>query len=47
MESDPDGSKLYVADGLTNDVTVIDIATLKPVVSATVGRLPWGIVIKP
>jgi YVTN family beta-propeller protein len=35
---------LYVANGLTNDITVIDLATFKPVVSAPVGRLPWGIV---
>jgi len=37
----------YVANGLTNDMTVIDIAMLKPVATASVGRLPWGIVIKP
>ena len=47
MELEPDGSKLYVANGLTNDVTVIDLATFKAVISAPVGRLPWGIVIKP
>ena len=46
MELDPDSSKLYVANGLTNGVAVIDIATLKPVATATVGRVPWGIAIK-
>ena len=43
----PDGSKLYVVNGLTNDMTVVDAATLKPEKSVPVGRLPWGIVIKP
>jgi YVTN family beta-propeller protein len=47
MEMSPDGSKLYTANGLTNDVTIIDIATLKAVKSVPVGRLPWGIAIKP
>jgi hypothetical protein len=28
MEMGPDGKKLYVANGLTNDMTVIDVATL-------------------
>jgi hypothetical protein len=36
MELDPDRSRLYVANGLTNDVTGIDIATFK----SPVGRLP-------
>jgi YVTN family beta-propeller protein len=40
MELDPDGSKLYVANGLTNDMTVIDVATLKAEKSVPVGRLP-------
>mgnify|MGYP001109712911 CR=1 FL=1 len=43
----PDGSKLYAANGLTNDVTIIDVATLKAEKSVPVGRLPWGIAIKP
>ena len=47
MEMSPDGSKLYTANGLTNDVTIIDVATLKAEKSVPVGRLPWGIAIKP
>ena len=47
MELDPDGSKLYVANGLTNDMTVIDVATLKAEKSVPVGRLPWGVAIMP
>ena len=42
-----DGSQLFVANGLTNDMTVVDIATLKPLRSVPVGRLPWGVAIKP
>jgi len=47
MEMGPDGKKLYVANGLTNDLTVIDVATLKAEKSVPVGRLPWGVAIKP
>ena len=47
MAISPDGTKLYSANGLTNDMTVIDAATLKAEKSVPVGRLPWGIVIKP
>ena len=47
MELSPDGSKLYTANGLTNDVTIIDVASLRAEKSVNVGRLPWGIAIKP
>jgi YVTN family beta-propeller protein len=47
MALSPDGSKLYTANGLTNDMTVIDVGSLKAEKSVPVGRLPWGIVIKP
>ncbi len=42
-----DGEKLYVANGLTNDMTVIDVDTLKAEKSVKVGRLPWGVAIVP
>jgi len=42
-----DGSRLYAVNGLTNDVSVIDVLNLKVLVSVPVGRLPWGIVVKP
>ena len=47
MEMHPDGSKLYVANGLTNDLTMIDVPSLKAEKSIPVGRLPWGVAIKP
>jgi YVTN family beta-propeller protein len=47
MAMHPDGSQLFVANGLTNDMTVVDVASLRPLRSVPVGRLPWGIAIKP
>jgi YVTN family beta-propeller protein len=47
MALDPDDSKLYVANGLTNDLTVIDVASLKAERSVPVGHLPWGVAIMP
>ena len=35
------------ANGLTNDMTIIDVATLKAEKSVPVGRLPWGVAIMP
>jgi len=43
----PDGKKYYVANGLTNDLTVIDVASQKAEKSVPVGRLPWGVAIMP
>ena len=47
LEPGPEGKKLYVANGLTNDMTIIDMETLKPEKSVPVGRLPWGVAIMP
>ena len=38
-----DGRTLYAANGLTNDVSVIDVASLEVTRSVPVGRLPWGL----
>ena len=40
-----DGRRLFVANGLGDDVTVIDTAARKALVSTPAGRVPWGIVI--
>jgi YVTN family beta-propeller protein len=45
LELSSDQSKLYVANGLTNDMTVIDVASLKAEKSVPVGRLPWGVAV--
>jgi YVTN family beta-propeller protein len=47
MAMHPDGSKLFVANGNTNDMTIVDVASLKPERSVPVGRLPWGVAVKP
>jgi YVTN family beta-propeller protein len=46
-EFSPDYKKYYVANGLTNDLTVIDVDTLIAEKSVPVGRLPWGVAIMP
>jgi PQQ-dependent catabolism-associated beta-propeller protein len=46
-EPSADGTKYYVANGLTNDMTVIDLDSLKAVKSVPVGRLPWGVAVMP
>ena len=40
LELSPDHKKLYVANGLTNDMTVIDVDTLKAEKLVKLGRLP-------
>jgi YVTN family beta-propeller protein len=47
MALDPDSSKLYVANGLTNDMTIIDVVSLEAIKSVPVGRLPWGVAVMP
>jgi YVTN family beta-propeller protein len=38
----PDNGKLHAVNGLTNDVSIIDVASLPVQKSVPVGRLPWG-----
>ena len=45
MALTPDGKKLYVANGRSNSVSVIDTATLKVTKEIPVGELPWGVTI--
>ena len=47
LELSPDQAKLFVANGLTNDMTIIDVASLKAEKSVPVGRLPWGVAVIP
>ncbi len=42
-----DESRLYTANGISNDVAVIDVARRKATKSITVGRMPWGVVVRP
>jgi YVTN family beta-propeller protein len=38
---------LVSTNGVSNDVSIIDVNRLKVLKSIKVGRLPWGVVIKP
>ena len=42
----PDESTLFTTNDVSNDVSVIDVERLKVVKSITVGRFPWGVVVK-
>jgi len=45
MALTPDGKKLYVANGRSNSVSVIDTQGLKVIKEIPVGELPWGVAI--
>jgi len=38
-------ARLYVVNGLSDDVTVVDVAAAKPLKSIPVGRVPYGLVV--
>src|SRR5206468_118747 len=42
---DPSGSKLYTANGASNDVSVVDLKSRKELHRIKVGDGPWGIAI--
>ena len=42
---DPAGSKLYTANGASNDVSVVDVKSRKELRRIKVGDGPWGIAI--
>ncbi|HWZ71717.1 MAG TPA: hypothetical protein VN326_09610, partial [Casimicrobiaceae bacterium] len=41
----PDESTLYVANGLSDDLTIVDTAKLKAVRTIPVGRVPHTVVV--
>lgn len=43
----PDEKYLLTANGVSNDVSIIDVANLKVVKSIPVGAFPWGVVVAP
>jgi PQQ-dependent catabolism-associated beta-propeller protein len=45
MAFTPDEKYLLTTNGVSNDVSVIDVASLKVIKSIQVGELPWGIAI--
>ena len=47
MALTPDEKFLLTTNGISGDVSVIDIEHLKVTKSIKVGRYPWGLAIKP
>ncbi len=39
--------QIISTNGVSNDITFIDVATDEPMQSVTVGALPWGVVVSP
>ncbi|HEX9173756.1 MAG TPA: hypothetical protein VF861_13955 [Telluria sp.] len=46
MALTPDGGKLYVANGRSNSVSVIDTRLNKVIKEVPVGQLPWGVTVR-
>ena len=42
-----DAKRLYATNGVSNDLSVIDVDALRVTKSVPVGRLPWGVVVVP
>ena len=42
-----DEKYLFTTNGVSGDVTVIDVAAMEPIKSIKVGRYPWGVVVAP
>lgn len=47
MDFNQDQTKLLTTNGISGDVSVIDISKMKAVKSIKVGRYPWGVIVKP
>ncbi len=47
MAFSPDGTQLFTTNGVSGDVTVIDVALRKAIKSIKVGRFPWGAAARP
>ena len=42
-----DQSRLYTTNGISNDISVIDVPAQKVIKSVPVGEQPWGVVVRP
>lgn len=47
LEFSPDQKRLFTTNGVSGDVSVIDLEKGKVIKSIKVGRLPWGVVVRP
>jgi len=43
----PDQLRLYTTNGVSHDISIIDLAEHKVTKSIAVGRYPWGVAVKP
>jgi YVTN family beta-propeller protein len=43
----PDGKTLYVANGLSDDMTLVDTAAGKAIRTVAVGRVPHSLLVQP
>jgi PQQ-dependent catabolism-associated beta-propeller protein len=43
----PDESLIFSTNGVSNDISIIDVAARKVIKTVQVGRLPWGVVTTP
>jgi YVTN family beta-propeller protein len=47
MALSADGTRLYTANGPSNDVSIVDTATMRTIKTVPVGRSPWGVALAP
>ena len=47
MAFTPDEKYLLTTNGVSNDVSVIDVAAQKVIKTIQVGELPWGVTVSP
>jgi YVTN family beta-propeller protein len=45
MSLNKDETKLFVVNGLSDDMTIIDVATAKAIKTVPVGRVPYAVVV--
>ena len=43
----PEEDRFFTTNGVSGDVTVVDVASLKPIKTIKVGRFPWGVAVLP
>ena len=42
-----DGTRIFTTNGVSNDLSMIDIQAMRVLRSVPVGQAPWGVVVKP
>ena len=42
-----DGSRLFTTNGVSNDLSVVDVQAMRVTRSVPVGQAPWGVVVAP